>query len=70
MHDTGELDNHGNVEGEECEVVVDEVNHVIGSINLGGKLSQDACEDDHTKSNIQEDELDTIGKAEYINRRV
>ena len=70
MHDTGELNNHGNVQREEGEVVIDEVNHVVGSIHLCSKLSQNTCEDDHTKSEIEEDCLDAFGQSKDVLVRV
>ena len=66
VHDTGELNGHGNVEGEESEVVVDEVDHTVGSIDLGGELSKLTCEDDHTESNIKEDCFQPSGHTEHI----
>jgi hypothetical protein len=52
VHDTGEFNAHGSVEGEEGEVVVDEVKHAVGSVDLSSELSELASEDDHAKSNI------------------
>ena len=70
MHHSGELDGHCDVEREKGEVVVDVVNHLVGGIHLGGELTKNACEDDGGETNIKKDELDAIGEAEHINRRV
>ena len=59
MHDTCEFDENGRVEGKEREVVVDVVNHGVSRNDLRRELTEDAGEDDHTKSNVKEDELDT-----------
>jgi hypothetical protein len=55
------------VEGEEGKVVVDEVSHAVGSIDLGVKLAKDAGEDNHAQSNIQEDKFDTIWHSKHVN---
>ena len=67
MHDSGELNTHASVQGEESKVVVHVVNHHVGGIHLCGELTKDAGEDNHGKSNIEEDELDTIGETKHIN---
>ena len=66
VHDAREFDAHGSVEGEEGEVVVDEVDHAVGGIDLGVELAENAGEDDHAQSNVQEDELDTVRHTEHI----
>ena len=66
VHDSRELDKHGGVEGEKGEVVVDEVNHAVGGVHLGGELSKDASEDHHTQSNIQENKLHSVRQAKDI----
>ena len=70
MHDTGELNDHRRVESEEGEVVVDEVDHRVSRNDLRPKLTKAASEDDHTKSNVKEDELDPVGHAKHIYLRI
>ena len=36
MHNSRELNSHGNVEGEESEVAVDVVNHLMRDVHMGG----------------------------------
>jgi len=70
VHDTNEFNNHGNVYGENSEVVVHVVNHHMGGVDLGGELTNRARQSDGGETNIEEDELDHIGKSEHINLRV
>mmetsp|Transcript_10997 Transcript_10997/g.23061 ORF Transcript_10997/g.23061 Transcript_10997/m.23061 type:complete len:136 (-) Transcript_10997:383-790(-) len=66
MHHTRKFDGHGGVEGEQGEVVVNEINHAMGGVHLSGKLSEYAREDDHSQSNIEENQLHSVGQAENI----
>ena len=66
VHDTGELDAHRRVEGEEGEVIVDVVNHRVCRNDLRPELTKDTGEHNHSDSDVKEDELDTVGHAEHI----
>jgi hypothetical protein len=47
MQQTGEFDPHGNPERENCEVVVDAVEHAMRTVHLRSQLSNHAREEDH-----------------------
>jgi len=67
VHDSRELDDHGGVEGEQGEVVVDGVDHAVRGVDLGRELSKDAREDDHSEpGHVEEDRLDARGEAEDV----
>ena len=70
MHNTREFDENGRVEGQEREVVVDVVNHAVSRNDLRRELTEDAGEDDHTESNVKEDELNNIRHVEDVDRWV
>ena len=63
MHDAGGLDGHGDVEGEDGEVVVDVVKHAVGGVDLGGELADHASQEDHGKTSDEEDLGDPGGEA-------
>ena len=66
VHDSGELNAHRRVEGEEGEVIVDVVNHRVCRNDLRPELTKDTGEHYHSETDIKEDELDTVGHAEHI----
>lgn len=67
VEDSHLLNAQGSEHGEVGEVVVDEGNHTVGGIDLSVELPKNSREDKHSKSNIKEDELDSLGKAKHIN---
>ena len=63
VHDTGDLDGHGNVQSEEGEVVVDVVKHAVRGVDLGGELTDHASQKNHGETSDEEDLGDPGGKA-------
>ena len=63
VHDAGGLDGHGDVEGEDGEVVVDVVKHAVGGVDLGGELADHASQEDHGETSDEEDLGDPGGEA-------
>ena len=63
VHDTGEFDDQGNVEGEGHEVGVDVVKHTVRGVTLGGELSDVDVGQNHSNTRSQEDGGKPVRKA-------
>ena len=66
VHHTREFNGHGGVEGEQGKVVVDEVDHTVRGVDLGGELADHGGEKNHGKTGAEEDFLDNLGKAKNL----
>mmetsp|Transcript_45417 Transcript_45417/g.84098 ORF Transcript_45417/g.84098 Transcript_45417/m.84098 type:complete len:460 (+) Transcript_45417:332-1711(+) len=69
VHEAGELNCHGNVEGEHSEVVVDVVKHAVRSIDLRVQLSNHGSHQDHADSRTKEDGQHGIGQSPKFSAR-
>ena len=63
MQETGPFDGHGNVDSEDCKVVVDVVKHAVGSVDLRSKLTNHGGVKDHGQTSNQEDLGDDFRKS-------